>query len=306
MDFTKEARDHDALGYFASPGEYMKDFFFLKEGETYHLFYNRGAAGPEQSWLVKGNEDSFGHATSRDLVNWEIHEPVMFADQGDWEEMVISAPCIQKVDGRWLMLYTGFSGSVQGRQTIGMATGGDLIHWKKDPANPVYTGPGWALEKPDGYYDCRDPHFIRYGDDWLLYTSVLTNWNEGAIAIARTRDFRSWEDRGWAFTEPKLNDHGWGRVPESPVVFERDGWYYLLTSQNAGYKTRTPGKPCWERFDFPWPKEGFYAAFEVVQEGDRYIGAAFNWKMNGNFILFWEFDWVDGNPIIDYGRLGVR
>ena len=310
MNFTDKAQAHDALGYFAKPGEYMKDFFFLKDGETYHLIYNRGEAGPEQSWLVKGNEDSFGHATSTDLVNWEFHDPVMHADQGNWEELVISAPCIKKIDGVWKMFYTGFAAKPKGYQAIGMAESDDLVHWRKDPDNPIYEGPGWAYVRTEkgheGYYDCRDPHVIEYEGRYLMYTSVLTNWNEGAIAIAKTTDFRNWTDCGWAFTEPKTNDHGFGRVPESPAVFERDGWYYMLTSQNAGYKTRTPDKPCWERFDFPWPKEGFYAAFEVVQEGDRYIGAAFNWKTEGNFILFWEFDWVDGNPSIDYGCLGVR
>lgn len=307
MNFSKQAKAIGSLGYFERPGEYMKDFFFLKDGATYHLIYNRGEAGPVQRWDVPGNEDSFGHATSTDLVNWEFHDPVMYADQGNWEEMVISAPCIKKIGGVWTMFYTGFAAEPKGYQAIGMAESDDLVHWRKDPDNPIYKGPGWARVRTEkgheGYFDCRDPHVIEYDGHYIMYTSVLTNWNEGAIAIAKTKDFRNWTDCGWAFTEPKTNDLGFGRVPESPVVFERDGTWFMLTSQNRGYLTKTPDKPIWEPFDFAWPSQGFWVAFEVVEEGDRTLGAAFEWKTNGNHIAIWEFEWKDGKPCIDYGLI---
>ena len=72
---TTSMTDTQIVGFFEKPGEYIKDFFFLKDGDTYHLIYGRGVAAPKQSWMLPGNEDTFSYATSRDLWQWEHHEP---------------------------------------------------------------------------------------------------------------------------------------------------------------------------------------------------------------------------------------
>ena len=62
------------IGQFSREGEYVKDYFVIKKGRTFHLFYNVGVANDTQDWQEPDSEKAFGHATSTDLVHWE-HAP---------------------------------------------------------------------------------------------------------------------------------------------------------------------------------------------------------------------------------------
>ena len=78
------------LGRFERAGEYVKDFFAIKAGGWYHLFYNVGAADGKQNWMSPGNEESFGHATSQDLRTWKYHGRVMQVQGNGWEGKTVS------------------------------------------------------------------------------------------------------------------------------------------------------------------------------------------------------------------------
>lgn len=285
-----------AGGLFRPAGEYLKDFFVLLDGATYHLFYNVGTAGPVQGWDTPGNEDSFGHATSRDLRTWERHERVMHTVPGTWEGMVVSAPSILRVDGTWRMIYTGFSDIEFGNQAIGLAESEDLYTWRRFPENPVYTGPAWTDWTPRGWADCRDAEVIRVEDYFLMYTTVRAKGNRGAVAIARSGDLMHWADLGPAFFVDVKNEQGRAKVPESPTAFERAGSYCLIGSQTDLYVSDEPEANGWERHRFGWPDDAFWAGPEVLRVGDRWIFAAFAWQMNGNVARFWDMRWRNGLP----------
>jgi hypothetical protein len=51
---------------------------------------------------------------------------------------------------------------------------------------------------------------------------------------------------------------------------------------------------------FRWPAPGLWSGWETVDEGDRTIFSAFEWKSFGNFIRFWEVKWKDGVPAVVY------
>ena len=289
---------HRQVGRWENPGEYVKDFFFLKEGGTYHLFYNVGTAGEKQDWNVPGNEDSFGHATSSDLGNWETHERVMHAVPRSWEGQVVSAPSILKVADVFKMIYTGFSDSEFGSQAIGLAESRDLFHWKRYAGNPVYTGPAWTDWTPTGWADCRDAHVIRADGCFYMYTTVRARENRGAVAIARSVDLKHWEDLGAAMFVDAKNEEGVAKVPESPTVFERNGLYYMLHSQGGLHTSPDPSANGWQQHRFEWPSPGFWAGPEVLEDGGRYVLAVFDWRMNGNEIRFWEIEWQDDLPLV--------
>jgi len=288
------------IGHFEKAGEYMKDFFFLKAGDTYHLFYNVGKASPNQNWLTPGNEDAFGHATSQDLKTWVSHKRVMHVVPNSWEGQTVSAPSILKVDDTYKMIYTGFSDKIHGNQTIGLAESKDLFHWERYENNPVYTGPSWTTWNAHGWADCRDSHIIQVDDRFLMYTTVRSKENRGSVAIARSADQIDWEDLGPAFFVDVKNERGDAKVPESPTVFDHNGKYYMIPSQGACYRSEDPAANNWKRMPFAWPQDGFWAGLEVVREEDRYIAGAFVWKPNGNHIRFWELTFVDGRPVIQY------
>lgn len=283
------------IGQFSHEGEYVKDYYVYKEGDTYHLFYNVGTASKTQSWEEPGNEKAFGHATSKDLKTWTSHPRVLETIPGTWEGQVVSAPSIIKHGDTYYMTYTGFDDRVTGKQAIGLATSKDLFTWERYAGNPVYEAPPWTIRNPSGWLDCRDAHIIKYGDEFLLFTMVTTDKGQGAIALASSSDLKTWKDLGPAvitFT-----------TPESPRVFEHKGTYYMFATSGHGkilLKTKDPTSNKWEEIPFRWPAPGLWSGWEVVQDGDRTIFSAFEWKLDGNFIRFWDVDWDGETPVVRY------
>jgi len=286
--------DHK-IGEFSRDGEYMKDYYVFKEGDTFHLFYNVGNAGESQQWFEAGNEKAFGHSTSKDFRIWKHHPRVMGVVPGSWEGMVVSAPSIIKHKDTYHMFYTGFDDRVPGRQSIGLATSRDLFNWRRHPGNPVYEAPQWAERRPDGWVDCRDSHVIRHGDEFLLFTTVSKGEGKGAIALAVSKDLTKWADLGPAVETFK--------EPESPRVFQHGTYCYMFISSAYGkqlLRAANPKTGPWERIPFRWPAPGLWSGWEVVEDGERTIFSAFEWKSFGNHIRFWDVRWKDNVPEVVY------
>ncbi|HYN04817.1 MAG TPA: hypothetical protein VE359_20365 [Vicinamibacteria bacterium] len=284
-----------AIGEFSREGEYIKDFFVQRDGDTYHLFYNVGAAGPEQDWQAPGNEKAFGHASTRDLKTWTHHPRILPVVPGSWEGQVVSAPSIVRTGDGFLMAYTGFDDRVLGRQSIGLATSRDLFTWERVKANPRVSAPAWTMIRPSGWLDCRDGHLIRHGDELLLYYMTTTSENRGAIGLASSPDGAAWKDLGPALVTFDQ--------PESPSVFEHNGVYYLFATSGLGRilsKSRDPKSGRWQEVPFAWPEGGLWSGWEVFQFGERTVFAAFIWKPQGNFIRFWEIEWDGETPVCRY------
>ena len=283
------------IGDFSREGEYAKDYYVVKDQETFHLFYNVGQAGPTQDWWKPGNEKAFGHSSTADLRRWEHHPRVLPVIPSTWEGEVVSAPSIIKHEGIYHMIYTGFDDRVRGRQAIGLATSADLFTWKRHRGNPVYEAPSWAEQRTDGWIDCRDAHVIFWAGEFLLFTMVTTRSGEGAIALASSSDLVEWKDLGPAVVTFK--------DPESPRVFEHDGSFFMFVTSMFGKQlliTRDPGSNDWREISFVWPSPGLWSGWEVTPDGDRTIFSAFEWKSNGNMIRFWEVEWTKDRPCVRY------
>ncbi len=296
-----------SIGGFQRAGEYFKDYYVYKDGDTFHLFYNVGNAGPVQDWRTPENEKAFGHATSKDLREWKHHPRVLEVVPGTWEGEVVSAPSILKHDGIYYMIYTGFDNRWTGMQTVGLATSKDLFEWKRHPRNPVYRAPEWALTNPNGWENCRDAHIIRHNDEFLMYTMVLTKKQDGAIALASSKDAVEWKDLGPAVIAFK--------EPESPRVFDHNGVYYMFASSGHGrvlLKTRDPKSNKWEEVPFNWPTNskdaasqhwlGIWSGWEVLEHEGETVFSAFYWKPNGGFISFWKVRWEGEIPVVIYEK----
>ncbi|KAK8963069.1 Beta-fructofuranosidase 1 [Platanthera guangdongensis] len=158
----------------------------------YHLFYQYNPASS-----VWGNI-AWGHAVSRDLINWEHLSVAMMPDRwydfnGVWSGSATILP-----DGRLVMLYTGSTHeSVQVQNIAFPADPADplLLHWvKSDEHNPV-------ISPPEGiqFEDFRDPTTAWHsGEDsgtWLLAIGSKNDSGEhaGMALVYRTRDFVSYE-----------------------------------------------------------------------------------------------------------------
>jgi hypothetical protein len=283
---------------FSHAGHYVKDYFVYRSPDdgVYHLYYNIGKAGPKQRWSMPFNEEQFGHATSTDLKNWDIQKDyILPVVPGTWESHVVSAPFVVRHNDRFYMAYTGFG--PKANQRMGIATSEDLFNWTRIPENPVAVGPSWTKWKEKGWADFRDPALLKWKDQWLAFNTVDSKEKGSAVAISVSDDLIHWEHLG-ADKAPHVT---WGH-PESALAFERSGKVYLIASVplRGGHAqmwvTEDPLSGQWEAVDFDFP-EGLWSGWELITspEGKQLL-SAFLWKMNGNFIRFWELEWEGDVP----------
>jgi beta-fructofuranosidase len=98
----------------------------------HHLFYQLNPAA------ARGGNQHWGHARSRDLVNWE-HLPIALwplTERG--ERAIFSGGATLASDGRPRVFYTSI-GHPTPEQWIAVPDDDELIRWDRPAANPVLT-----------------------------------------------------------------------------------------------------------------------------------------------------------------------
>ncbi|HEM6271158.1 TPA: glycoside hydrolase family 32 protein [Streptococcus suis] len=192
--------------------------FVYFKGE-YHLFYQFNPY--ESVW----GPMHWGHAKSKDLVNWE-HLPVALAPDKDYDkDGCFSGSAIVKEDTLWLM-YTGNivneDGSV--RQVQNMAYSTDGIHFEKIAQNPVATEE--LLPEEVIANDFRDPKIFE--KDGRYYSVVATKHKDGVgcIVLLGSDDLLDWQFESIFLKGQAHQGHVW----ECPDYFEVDGQEYLIVS----------------------------------------------------------------------------
>ncbi|KAK1360995.1 Beta-fructofuranosidase [Heracleum sosnowskyi] len=150
----------------------------------YHFFYQYG---PNSA--LWGNI-TWGHAVSKDLINW-FHLPIAmvpdswFDRDGVWTGSATILP-----DGQVIMLYTG--GAADGTQLQNLAYPVNLsdpllLEWVKYSGNPV-------MVPPPGIKEFRDPSTAWLGPDgkWRITIGSLVN-DTGISLVYKTTDFKTFE-----------------------------------------------------------------------------------------------------------------
>ena len=203
---------------FALPDSWLWDFWLAEDDDTYHLFFlyaSRALHDPDRRHL----RAAIGHATSTDLVNWEqVPDALVHGDAGEFDQTATwTGSVIKGPEGDWFMFYTGTTQTPDGPliQQVGLATSTDLIHWVKDPRNPLvqadsrwYETLGGAAPWTDEHW--RDPFVLADpgGNGWHLLITARANTgpydDRGVIGHARSADLRNWD------VQPPLSDPGAG------------------------------------------------------------------------------------------------
>lgn len=288
---------------FRPVGGSVADFAVAELDGRLHFFYieRRLAEGTP---FYPGHEIFFGHASTADFVNWEVHDPVLLIRPGTWEEAHVWAPCIVRRGEEFLMAYTGLNRHVS--QDIGLASSKDLFDWRRWDSNPLSPckDKAWAFWREQQISSCRDPSLCEYdGRYWMIFTA---NTREGAscIAMASTRDFAKWEDHGPICVgpaggyEPRLEGgHPQGSLESANLLWRGGRWFLTVKAKVRGQQASN-----WviesetnRTFDFGkrrefWPGAG---GVEVVREkGSRTLLATFA----GGCIRFGLVDWSVEKP----------
>ena len=217
-------------GMFAEPGGALIDHSFIEKDGVMHLFYNRGYIGYlwDQRFV-----DSIGHATSRDLLHWDIHPPVLTAEAGGHDDYQVWSPGVVAYEGRYYMFYTGVNFNIA--QAIMVAVSDDLYHWEKISRTPVWTAGEWCQWDASRWSDCRDS-MVFLDDDGTAYMYYCSSYvgedgvRRPCVGAASSRDLLHWEERGF-IAIPDVPHNA-----ESPYVLKKDGTYYLFFT-NCGVGT---------------------------------------------------------------------
>ncbi len=192
---------------------------FYWEG-VYHAFYLKRREG-------KGT--SYGHAVSRDLVNWEtLPDAIDVGEPGEPDHGNCFTGSIIERNGLFHLFYTGHTENNHPLpvETICHATSHDLVHWQKDPANPILLADARWYERDDW----RDPFVFWNADEgryWMLLTARLKaspTPRRGCIALATSSDLLRWE------VHPPLWTPNIAYALECPDTFEAEGRRFLLFS----------------------------------------------------------------------------
>ncbi|XP_019414171.1 PREDICTED: beta-fructofuranosidase, soluble isoenzyme I-like isoform X1 [Lupinus angustifolius] len=234
----------------------------------YHLFYQYN---PDSA--VWGNI-SWGHAVSTDLIHW-LYLPIALLPD-TWYDLngVWSGSATLLPDGRIIMLYTGDTNQFVQVQNIAYPTNLSdplLLHWAKDPHNPLLLPPPGIGPK-----NFRDPTTAWIGPDqkWRILLGSKVN-KTGLSLVYKTKDFIHYE----------LNDNYLHAVPGTGM-WECVDFYPVSTNGFEGLDTSVNG---------PLVKHVLKASLDDTKMDHYAIGR-----------YFVENDtWVPDNPNEDVG-IGLR
>ncbi|MFB3829672.1 MAG: hypothetical protein ACE15B_23070 [Bryobacteraceae bacterium] len=292
---------------FRPVGGSVADFAAVGHQGRLHFFYieRRLAEGTP---FYPGHEIYFGHASTANFFDWEVHDPVLLIRPGTWEGGHMWAPSILPHQGEFVMAYTGVNANIS--QDLGIASSRDLFEWRRWDTNPIslWKKARWMHWRPDAISSCRDPYLFRHdGRIWMTYTAN-TRDPAPCVALASTTDLREWEDHGPILKgpvggyEPRLQGgHPQGSLESSSLVHRNGRWLLLVHAARRGATVRN-----WVfesadmlRFDLDSGREFWPGAYttEIVKEKDgRALLAC------AGQIRFGEVNWMDPRPTARFLR----
>ena len=272
------------------PGGYINDHALVRAKGRWHLYYTTGRSlrtGPH--WSAEGNEVEIGHATSLDLLKWEIGPPALvIGPAGSPDAGHLYAPSVIERNGLWYMFYTGTPYPTQGPEHLLMATSPDLTTWTKSSAGPVVRpDTSWAsyyparyMGGPGGPVSARDPFIVvdpRFG--YIMYYVARMRLpgeqpldeSLACIAAATSTDLLSWHDRGPVLVRRIVGEERYTYAhPESPVLIRHGNLNYLFWKGGVGTRYAMSQDP----LDFRGSESYLLAsshASEIVETEGRWL-----------------------------------
>jgi beta-fructofuranosidase len=190
----------------------------------HHLFYQLNPYGATWGHM------HWGHARSRDLVNWE-HLPIALGPSVEkGEEHVFSGGAISGPDGRPRLFYTSI-GKRDPEQWMAAPADDDLMVWEKYARNPVVSLKNHGSLKVDEW---RDPFLFREaGRTYMVCGGNLNSKRGGGGAVQLYEsggpNLIEWRHRGVVF---EYRDRRVWNI-ECPNLFKLGSkWVLLISPEN--------------------------------------------------------------------------
>ncbi len=182
------------------------DSWIADDGDLYHLFFLKAPRALEDAGL-RHTAAVIGHATSRDLTDWDVHEDALLPAAKGWDDLALwTGSVVRGDDGTWRLFYTALSntpGHGVKDQRIGMAESDGLTGWRRVGDRPlIEPDPRWyrtLADDPKASETWRDPFVFRDpdGDGWHMLITArdpdAPRLEDGVLAHARSADLTTWE-----------------------------------------------------------------------------------------------------------------
>lgn len=265
---------------------------------------------------------------------------------GAWDGGMVEAPGVwyDSTELRYGMVYAGYDlrhsdrqgyGSV-GHPQIGLAWSDDLVHWEKDPRNPILT-PNGDPNAPDAAGASGPFMWQEDGTYYLFYFGTTEAGYEGghkSMNLATSTNLETWTRyEGNPIIEPEGDGWRSGAIWH-PNIVKVDSLYYLFFNSSgfvdghyeefAGYAT-SPDLYTWtvddanspvlvgSRVPGAWDASGRIGDPSPYRVGDTWYMAYYSWDGTNaqdglamtsveDFPLGWTP--YDGNPILRLGAPG--
>lgn len=261
--------------HFIAPANWMNDpngpIFYRGE---YHMFYQHN---PYETIL---SNIHWGHAKSKNLVNWE-YLPIALTPSAEKNEWGCWSGCCVNNNDIPTIFYTSVrtdkSPKIYAEQWMATSTD-DMITWQKYEGNPVMN---LDLHSDLEIQDWRDPYVWKEGEDWYMVLGGHTiHPKKPAVFLYKSRDLQKWE-----FIHPLcLGEGKVGKNWECPNFFSLGNKHILIVSPhrnviyNIGkYENHRFELGEWYILDYG---RSFYAPNTMFDEKKRLI--MWGWIMGGS------------------------
>jgi beta-fructofuranosidase len=231
------------------------DSWIADDGERYHLFFLKAPRALEDAGL-RHTAATIGHASSLDLVDWDVHADALLPDAKRWDDVALwTGSAVRGDDGTWRMYYTALSsdpGHGVNDQRIGLAESRDLTTWQRVGDRPL------VAPDPRWYRTIDGTHSETWRDPFVFAAPESNGWHmlitarhpdaprrsDGVLAHARSADLVTWE-----LQPPLTEPAGFGQI-EVPQVRVVDGRHVLVFTchpeeQSAGQIERFGPHSTW-------------------------------------------------------------
>ena len=195
----------------------------------YHLFYQYFPYGPRWGTM------HWGHAVSRDLVNWEHKDMALYPTMREDQNGCFSGSAVEE-DGKLYLVYTGVRYEVvnpedphtclneQFESAQLMISSEDGFQFDNENGKKVIIPPITDPAIGDRTHT-RDPKVWKSGDRWYLVLGSTVEEKYGEVLFYRSDDLHTWTYVDKAFKGPEF---GW--MWECPDYFETEGGKVLILS----------------------------------------------------------------------------
>jgi len=164
----------------ASAGSWDDGFVYrpmvFSTGSSYTMYY----VGTSKA---NASASGFGIATSSDGIHWTRSGVMALPPQSNWDAYRQRITSILKVEGGYLMAYSGWGTGATAPAKIGLATSTDGLTWTPYPDNPVIAGIASSTWESGGV---NNPMVIPVGGNYYVYYSAFPqggSWNSVGLAI---------------------------------------------------------------------------------------------------------------------------